>query len=586
MEKYLSIILVFCLTLTSLFSCNDGKVDNGESDIESVIDSESESESSDESNSQLSEDSSSESDTELPEEEPLLAQYERVVIIGVDGAGAFFKDTDTPNIDRIFENGAVTYTAQTATPSNSAQCWGSLLIGVTTEYHRLNNDVAGTFPYDPDSIFPSIFRLIREKYPDALLASFCNWNEINKGIIENNLRVYKETGNDYQVTQKICTYLQKNDPKLLFVQFDAVDGAGHSSGYGSARHLAEITMVDTYIGQIYEAYNAKGVLDSTLFIVTADHGGTSSGYHGGPSPEEMNIMYAVVGKTITKGTIGDMSIRDNAAIVAYALGIEPPKNWTARIPGGVFEGVDEQERPVYIPQTSESRLHESVPTPAIDSGRYLTDFISSDRIRAYLTLDETEADALGKLTTTVDNRIDYIEGYYGEAASFMNGYISLNDYAPGTSSFTIAFWFKTTGVETKNCILSNKNYKNSSSQGYSISLDQNGLQFNFGSGSAGMESEYPLPSDFYDGWIHVTLVVNREANIIRYSYDFGNFTNVRIPQELRNSSFDGYSDLNIGRDGTGSYASRLSAVLDDIIIFDGVLTSDDLKSLSEYYAAD
>ena len=32
--------------------------------------------------------------------------YKRVALIGVDGAGTFFRQTDTPNIDRIFENGS------------------------------------------------------------------------------------------------------------------------------------------------------------------------------------------------------------------------------------------------------------------------------------------------------------------------------------------------------------------------------------------------------------------------------------------------------------------------------------------------
>ena len=33
------------------------------------------------------------------------AEYETVIIVGVDGAGAFFKNVDTPNFDRIFESG-------------------------------------------------------------------------------------------------------------------------------------------------------------------------------------------------------------------------------------------------------------------------------------------------------------------------------------------------------------------------------------------------------------------------------------------------------------------------------------------------
>ena len=105
--------------------------------------------------------------------------YKRVALIGVDGAGNFFRQAHTPNIDRIFEGGSVAYDTYTATPSISAECWGSMLHGVTPEIHRLSNGLASTVPYDPKSPFPSVFRIIRENDPDCELASFCNWNPIN-----------------------------------------------------------------------------------------------------------------------------------------------------------------------------------------------------------------------------------------------------------------------------------------------------------------------------------------------------------------------------------------------------------------------
>ena len=57
-------------------------------------------------------------------------KYSHVIVIGVDGAGAWFKDADTPNFDRIFAQGTVTYRALSSKPTISAECWGSMLIGV------------------------------------------------------------------------------------------------------------------------------------------------------------------------------------------------------------------------------------------------------------------------------------------------------------------------------------------------------------------------------------------------------------------------------------------------------------------------
>ena len=56
-------------------------------------------------------------------------KYSHVIVVGIDGAGAFIKDAQTPNFDNIFKNGAVTYGALASNPTISAECWGSMLLG-------------------------------------------------------------------------------------------------------------------------------------------------------------------------------------------------------------------------------------------------------------------------------------------------------------------------------------------------------------------------------------------------------------------------------------------------------------------------
>ena len=50
--------------------------------------------------------------------------YDYAVIIGVDGAGNFYKDIETPYLNEIFRNHFLTYNAYINTPSKSAQGWG------------------------------------------------------------------------------------------------------------------------------------------------------------------------------------------------------------------------------------------------------------------------------------------------------------------------------------------------------------------------------------------------------------------------------------------------------------------------------
>lgn len=178
--------------------------------------------------------------------------YDRVYLLGVDGAGKFFTEAATPNIDRIFADGAYTHAAVTSIPTISAQCWGSMLHGVSPQAHRLTNGIVGEYQLTEDFPYASVFKLARKAFPDAALSSISNWNPINYGIIEPGLNVIMGTGNDDEVCDRVCKTIIEDDPKLLFVQFDSVDGAGHHNGYGTKGHLDQITYVDALIGRIYD----------------------------------------------------------------------------------------------------------------------------------------------------------------------------------------------------------------------------------------------------------------------------------------------------------------------------------------------
>ena len=515
---------------------------------------------------------------------PASSIYKRVVVLGVDGGGTFFKDTPTPNIDRIFANGAITYEAITSTPSISAQCWGSLLHGVTPEFHMLTNSVSS--PYPMDSLFPSYFRVVRDAFPDAELASFNNWSVINTGIIEDEIGVYKDNASDdAKVTELVLNYLDDHDPTLLFVHFDSCDGAGHSSGYGSEKHLKQVSTVDGYIGQIYDKMAEKKLLDDTLFIVVPDHGGTPGGSHGGDSEAEMKIMVAIAGKTVQKGTIGEMAIRDIASIVVYALNLEQPETWTSRVPSGVFKGVEAGERPVYEFPENIRYKNQGQPTPLKDSGKYITDFFSAEEIIGYITLDgETKVD-VGDYDAEQREKLYYVDGYYGQAASMDDGYVKLR-YIPNSDSFSVSLWLNTRGIGGDPAIVSNKNWNDGRTQGFVLSLRTSDIKFNLGNGNARMDAEFPLPSDYQNGWTHVILIVDRENNVVKLSYDFGEPISVEIPDSLKSCSFNGVTNsINFGQDGTGSY-EPLPATLDDIIVFDKALTADDIAALKEYYQAE
>lgn len=503
--------------------------------------------------------------------------YKHVVIIGVDGAGSFFKDTPTPNMDAIFANGAITYTGITETPSISAECWASLIHGVNASVHGITANSQGSYPIDSD--YPSFFRVIRENNPSAELGSYTTWNTINNLIVEDGLGITKVgwSGTDADLTARICQYVTASAPTALYVQFDNVDSAGHNYGFGSQAHLNKITETDELIGLVYQSYVEKGIIDDTLFIVTTDHGGTQVpagsylGNHGGETPAEKEITFAAVGKTVVNGgNIENLEIRDTAAIVLHALGYEQPESWTARVPSGLFEGVTATDRPVWN-------------KPA-EPEKELSDYVSKDLI-AHLTFDKTVADATGNYETEANGTAYYNEGYLGEALSVNNNSVSIENLDLSTNTLTFSTWIKVTNlVGSDPVVFANKSWHSGMNAGILVCVHSYGyIQVNIADGNVRTDLKVNYDPNALKEWMNVIVVIDRDESRVGLSINFGDLTFADLNGTLSNSSLNTDKDLVIGQDGTTEYTSYLKALVDDFMIFDGAFDQDDVAALATYY---
>ncbi len=525
-------------------------------------------------------------------ETPLVSKgaYKHVVIVGVDGAGAFFKDTPTPRCDEIFAGQATTYRSKTSFPTISAQCWTSMLHGVLPEFHGITNDISEdkNVHYPVKSPYPSIFRVAREAHPDAKLASFVSWYAINNGIIEQNLGVEMgETKDvDPEIARMTVSYLADNAPMLLFVHFGSPDVVGEKLGFGTDAQLKAISDLDTYIGWIYDQLKLKGLLDDTLFIVTADHGGIGKS-HGGDTDQERYVFLGIAGKTVADGTIVDAEARDVAAISAYALGLEAPETWTGHVPAGVFKDVTEVgERKTGELPGAKYRSHQTAPTPSLSDVQTL---LAKHKVTAYFPFDESVSDALGKVQTSSSGTLKYEDAYFGKGVALNNGYVSLKDVSVGTGSFSAAFWLKATLPSPKGAdpgLISNKDWNEGVYKGFILSLrGTRDIKFNVGDGGKNrMDFTRVLPFDYDQGWMHVILTVDRENKKVRIYYDFIDGDEADIPDALATISFDSLS-FNIGQDGTGKLSYRLPASIDELIITSDVLDDEAIAALKAHYMA-
>jgi arylsulfatase A-like enzyme len=114
---------------------------------------------------------------------------------------------------------------------------------------------------------------------------------------------------------------------VMFVHFPNPDLVGHDHGWMSDEQLQALREGDAELGQLLAALDANGLRDSTLIIVTADHGGLNTS-HGGNLPEETTIPWIVSGPFVHPGPLtGYIHTTDTAATAAYVLGLPRPIDW-------------------------------------------------------------------------------------------------------------------------------------------------------------------------------------------------------------------------------------------------------------------
>ena len=146
---------------------------------------------------------------------------------------------------------------------------------------------------------------------------------------------------DAMTMQRIITETVSDPDKyqIAYMHLDQVDHAGHSFGYGKPGYVNAVSRVDMLIGRLYDAYEAAGMLEDTLFVLCTDHGHRLPGghkNHGKNTDLEVNVTFAIAGKTIKSGTPGKYVNTDLAPIVSYALGVKAPDTWQGRVPYGMF----------------------------------------------------------------------------------------------------------------------------------------------------------------------------------------------------------------------------------------------------------
>jgi predicted AlkP superfamily pyrophosphatase or phosphodiesterase len=273
---------------------------------------------------------------------------EHVFVVSLDGAKpAVIKESQMPVLNKLAEEGAFTWEASTIVPPKTLPSHTSMLTGVGPDKHQvLWNDFS---PIRGPVKVPTIFSLLRAKEPAAVTAMFVGKVKFRHLWLKDSVDVFNYGGEQTPgpvagtpelekakvpsqgVAKQAAPWIKEHKPKLAFVHLTDADSAGHASGWGSPEQKEALKVTDQALGQVIAAINEAGIADSSVVIVTADHGGHDK-THGLDIPDDMHIPWIVWGKGVKKNfTITQpVTTFDTAATALWLLDVPLPAEFDGK----------------------------------------------------------------------------------------------------------------------------------------------------------------------------------------------------------------------------------------------------------------
>ncbi|MEZ6070398.1 MAG: LamG-like jellyroll fold domain-containing protein [Pirellulales bacterium] len=511
------------------------------------------------------------------------AQPGKSLVIGIDGLGSYgLYAAATPRIDSLIDGtfgggayhgsftphayaGGVVDTA-TQQPTVSGPGWSTILTGVWADRHLVTNNSFS--PRDFDN-HPPYLKTLEVGLPSVYTASVVNWAPIDTYVIDavdvggTSMDFRSTPGNDVNVTNVVTAQLaalESDQPAAVFVQFDDVDGAGHSSGTYSQGYLDEIADTDAHVGALLDAITARPNFadENWQIIITADHGHRTGGGHGGQTALERTVPLIVTSKIAAQGWMPVDDDRPSQADVAPTAtrhtGLIPSSDVVGKIRGRAALS----------------------PTSTLIDG-----------LVAHLPLDGTVAAGLAGSDAIAVGDLSYTEGRFGQAVTVENygdGYVRLaDDLAADWGNdvdFSVSLWIKQDGFNSDPAFLSNKDWASGNNTGINLALNpDNTLDFNTKGGSGARADLHPYALFRPGIWQNIVFTVDRDGPTTL-------FVDGRLAGELESTSigsFDGAANFALLNDGIGDYgfnSTTTGLMIDEFAAWDRLLTLDEISSLA------
>jgi hypothetical protein len=281
---------------------------------------------------------SEETSPELPQ--TIDSTIEHIIIITIDGLRPDALDLAiTPNLDKLRAKGAYSPQAQTISLSITLPSHTSMLTGITQKRHGIEWGI----PYIgwPGINCPTVFSIARDAgYSTGMVFGK---QKLHYMVLPNTVdKIFGADAHDPEIRDEAIAMIEDGLPNLSFIHFPDTDRVGHAYGWMSENQLYAINYTDGLIGEITDALEREGYLDSTLMIISADHGGHGKG-HGDDAPQDRTIPWLAVGPGVPQGVIlsSHINIYDTGATALHALKLAVPEDWDGRPVMEIFETEDQ-----------------------------------------------------------------------------------------------------------------------------------------------------------------------------------------------------------------------------------------------------
>ncbi|WP_245746567.1 alkaline phosphatase family protein [Nocardia altamirensis] len=242
-------------------------------------------------------------------------RVDKVVVIGLDGL-MYDKvlRVQAPNLLRLSAEGLLSRSSIAPHITISGPSWASVLTGVWDRKHGIKDN---NFTAAPFAKYPTVFTQLERANPALKTHSIATWDQIATMAGSGNPRADvvvstppvpddpDEAKTDAATATAVVGAITKFAPDLLFTHLDQVDHAGHSDGAASKAYLDAVTRIDEQVGRIVAAVDARAKAnpaENWTILVTADHGHTPKGGHGGQSADETTNFVIGRGADFAAGT--------------------------------------------------------------------------------------------------------------------------------------------------------------------------------------------------------------------------------------------------------------------------------------------